>query len=154
MAARSLNHAYSARHRLSAHRVRRERSRSVQFRALTLVRLLPQPVTPSLLALHLALDSRTVSDLVSRLEQSGWVRRGRDLPDRRAVRLELTEEGERMLEKTRVPAIATREDVGGVVAPAEVQPVLKVLRRVRDSCLEKLGYRPGEIFALGPPETE
>ncbi len=154
MAARLLNHAYSVSYRLSEHRLRPYGISPVQFRALTLVRLLPPPVTPSLLALHLALDSRTVSDLVSRLEQSGWVRRVRDLPDRRAVRLELTGEGERVLEKTWRAAIAALEDVWSVVDHAELKPVLRVLRRVRDACLEKLGYRPEEIFALGPPESE
>jgi MarR family multiple antibiotic resistance transcriptional regulator len=154
MAARLLNHAYSVSYRLSEHRLRPYGISPVQFRALTLVRLLPPPVTPSLLALHLALDSRTVSDLVSRLEQSGWVRRVRDLPDRRAVRLELTGEGERVLEKTWRAAIAALEDVWSAVDHAELKPVLRVLRRVRDACLEKLGYRPEEIFALGPPESE
>lgn len=153
-AARLLNHAYSVSYRLSEHRLRPYGISPVQFRALTLVRLLPPPVTPSLLALHLALDSRTVSDLVSRLEQSGWVRRVRDLPDRRAVRLELTDEGEHILEKSWGAAITALEDVWSVVDQAELKPVLRVLRRVRDSCLEKLGYRPEEIFAIGPPESE
>lgn len=152
VAARLLNHAYSVTYRLSEHRLRGVGVSPVQFRALSLVRLLPPPVTPSVLALHLALDSRTVSDLVSRLEQCGWVRRVRDLPDRRAVRLELTETGDKMLAASWAPAIAASAEVWSAVAPEELALVLRVLRRVRDAALEKLGYHPEDIFALGPPE--
>jgi DNA-binding MarR family transcriptional regulator len=152
IAARLLNHAYSVTYRLTEHRLRPLGISPVQFRAVSLTRLLPPPVTPSLLALHLALDSRTVSDLVSRLEQSGWVRRVRDLPDRRAVRLELTDEGESALAAAWGPAMAAIEEVWSAIEPEELRPVLTVLRRVRDASLEKLGYRPGEIFALDPPE--
>jgi DNA-binding MarR family transcriptional regulator len=154
MAQRLLNHAYSVTYRLTEHRLRPLGISPVQFRAVSLTRLLPPPVTPSILALHLALDSRTVSDLVSRLEQCGWVRRVRDLPDRRAVRLELTVEGEAALTEAWGPTIAAAEEVWSAIEPEELRPLLRVLRRVRDASLEKLGYRPEEIFAVGPPEIE
>jgi MarR family transcriptional regulator, multiple antibiotic resistance protein MarR len=154
MAARLLNHAYSVTYRLSEHRLRPFGISPVQWRAVSLTRLLPPPVTPSILALHLALDSRTVSDLVSRLEQCGWVRRVRDLPDRRAVRLELTDEGEAALAAAWGPTIDASNEVWSVVEPDELRVVLRVLRRVRDASLEKLGYRPDEIFALAMPEIE
>jgi len=152
LAARLLNHAYSVTYRLSEHRLRPVGISPVQFRALSLVRLLSPPVTPSVLALHLALDSRTVSDLVSRIEACGWVRRVRDLPDRRAVRLELTEEGESMLGRAWAPAIAVTEEAWSAVPAEELKTVQRALRRVRDTSLEKLGYRPEDIFALAPPE--
>lgn len=154
-AARLLIHAYSVTYRLAEHRLRPAGVSPVQFRALTLVRLLPPPTTPSTLALQLALDSRTVSDLVSRLEQSGWVRRVRDLPDRRAVRLELTEVGETLLADSWGPAMAAYEEGWADIPVADLNCVLRTLRRVRDSTLEKLGYRPEEIYAIGPsPEEE
>ncbi len=150
--ARLLNHAYSVTYRLSEHRLRAAGVSPVQFRALSLVRLLPAPVTPTILALHLALDSRTVSDLVSRLEQCGWVRRVRDLPDRRAVRLELTDEGGKTLSDAWGPAIAASEEIWSVVDEQDLAPALRVLRQVRDAALEKLGYRAEDIFALAPAE--
>jgi DNA-binding MarR family transcriptional regulator len=154
IAGRLLNHAYSVTYRLSEHRLRGVGISPVQFRALSLTRLLPPPVTPSVLALHLALDSRTVSDLVSRLEQCGWVRRVRDLPDRRAVRLELSEEGEKILASAWGPAMAATEDVWSAVPIDELKPFVRVLRTVRDASLEKLGYRAEDIFALGPKDTD
>jgi DNA-binding MarR family transcriptional regulator len=154
VAARLLNHAYSVAYRLSEHRLRPFGISPVQWRALSLTRLLPPPVTPSILALNLALDSRTVSDLVSRLEQCGWIRRVRDLPDRRAVRLELTEEGEAALSGAWGPMMDVSDEVWSVVDTDDLKAVIRVLRRVRDACLEKLGYRTDEIFALALPEIE
>lgn len=153
-AARLLIHAYSVTYRLAEHRLRPAGVSPVQFRALTLVRLLPPPTTPSTLALQLALDSRTVSDLVSRLEQSGWVRRVRDLPDRRAVRLELTEIGEKLLAEAWSPAMAAYEEGWGEIPIRDLNCVLRTLRKVRDSTLEKLGYRPEEIYSIGPSPEE
>lgn len=181
IAARLLNHAYSVTYRLIEHRLKEvgKHPSPVQYRALSLIKLLPPPVTPSVLALHLALDSRTVSDLVSRLEtgskktgkkekgskeqdsddeagneEGGWVRRMRDLPDRRAVRLELTEQGETLLNASWGPAIAAYQEVWSVVEVEELRPVIGVLHRVRDAALEKLGYRAEDIYALGPPELK
>jgi MarR family transcriptional regulator, multiple antibiotic resistance protein MarR len=154
VAARMLNQAYSVSYRLTEHRLRTVGISPVQFRALSLIRLLPPPTTPSVLAIHLALDSRTVSDLVSRLEQSGWVRRVRDLPDRRAVRLELSDEGDRILGLAWSPAIDASDEIWNVVEPHELKSIIRALQRVRDTSLEKLGYRAQDIFALGPPEQD
>lgn len=151
VAARMLNHAYSVTYRLNEHRLRASGVSPVQFRALTLARLLPPPVTPSLLALHLALDSRTVSDLVSRLELNGWIQRVRDLPDRRAVRLELTPVGETVLAGAWAPAVSSFEEAWSVIGEEELTPVIRVLQRVRDASLEKLGYRPEDIYSLALP---
>jgi DNA-binding MarR family transcriptional regulator len=48
---------------------------------------------PHLVAEQLAQQSQTVTGVLDRLERAGYVRRVRDLDDRRAVRLELTEDG-------------------------------------------------------------
>ncbi len=150
LAARLLNQTYSVSYRLIEHRLRGTGVSPAQFRALSLVKLMPPPLTPGLLALHLALDARTASDLIGRLETSGWMRRVRDLPDRRAARLELTDEGEAVLARVWQPSIAALEESWQDVSPADLVPVLQVLNRVRDGCLERLGYSPKDLFALGP----
>ena len=150
IAGRMLNQAFSVTYRLSEHHLRPYGISPVQVRALSTVRLLAPPITPSILALHLALDSRTVSDLVTRLEQCGWLRRVRDLPDRRAVRLELTDDGEEILATAWTPWINSTEDVWNTVSIEALRPVLPVLQQVRDATLGKLGYRTEDIFTLGP----
>lgn len=150
LAARLLNQTYSVAYRLIEHRLRGTCVSPAQFRALSLVKLMPPPLTPGLLALHLALDARTASDLIGRLELSGWMRRVRDLPDRRAARLELTDQGEAVLARAWGPTTAAMNEVWEDVPPDDLLPVVQVLIRVRDHCLERLGYTPREIFALGP----
>jgi len=147
---RLLNQTYSVSYRLIEHRLRGTGVSPAQFRALSLVKLHPGPLTPGLLALHLALDARTVSDLIGRLEHCGWMRRVRDLPDRRAARLELTEEGETVLARVWSPMVQAMEEAWQEVPPEEIVPLLRTLLRVRDTCLERLGYAPHDIFALGP----
>ncbi len=49
---------------------------------------------PHLVAEHLSQQSQTVTGVLDRLERAGHVRRFRDMNDRRAVRLELTDSGE------------------------------------------------------------
>jgi len=149
-AARLLNQTYSVSYRLIEHRLRGTGVSPAQFRALSLVKLMPPPLTPGLLALHLALDARTASDLIGRLELSGWMRRVRDLPDRRAARLELTDEGEAVLARVWTPMIQAMEEAWAEIPPEETVALLQTLLRVRDGCLERLGYSPREIFALGP----
>jgi MarR family transcriptional regulator, multiple antibiotic resistance protein MarR len=153
VAARLLNQAYSVSYRLIEHRLRGAGVSPAQFRALSLVKLVPPPATPGLLALHLTLDARTASDLIGRLEAAGWLRRERDLPDRRAVRLELTPEGEAVLARVWSPMVAAMEEAWHDISAEDVDVVVHTLGRVRDACLERLGYAPSDIFALGPQLT-
>ncbi|MGH2584806.1 MAG: MarR family transcriptional regulator [Dehalococcoidia bacterium] len=150
LAARLLNQTYSVSYRLIEHRLRGTGVSPSQFRALSIVKLMPPPLTPGLLALHMALDARTVSDLIGRLEQCSLMRRVRDLPDRRAARLELTEEGEAMLARVWSPMVQAMEEIWDAIPPEELPPFIRVLITVRDSCLKRLGYTPRDIFALGP----
>jgi DNA-binding MarR family transcriptional regulator len=150
LAARLMNQTYSVSYRLIEHRLRGTGVSLAQFRALSVVKLQPPPLTPGLLALHLALDARTASDLIGRLELSGWMRRVRDLPDRRTARLELTDEGEAVLARVWMPMVEAMEEVWQVVPPDELDRFLRVLNSVRNSCLQRLGHAPTDIFALGP----
>ncbi|MGI8925402.1 MAG: MarR family winged helix-turn-helix transcriptional regulator [Tepidiformaceae bacterium] len=51
---------------------------------------------PNLVATFLSQQSQTVTGVLDRLERAGHVHRFRDLDDRRAVRLELTDSGRRL----------------------------------------------------------
>ncbi len=56
---------------------------------------------PHLVADYLSQQSQTVTGVLDRLERAGHIGRKRDMTDRRAVRLELTESGARLVEKIR-----------------------------------------------------
>lgn len=53
---------------------------------------------PHLVADYLSQQSQTVTGVLDRLERAGHVTRRRDLGDRRAVRLELTDSGRRLVD--------------------------------------------------------
>src|SRR6266540_872015 len=82
-----------------------------QALALNTIRLGEGPMTPSRLAHYLTQETQSVTGLIDRMEKQGWVRRVRDLPDRRAIRLELTDEGVAKLEETVRPGYDTTERV-------------------------------------------
>ncbi len=69
---------------------------------------------PHLVADYLSQQSQTVTGVLDRLERSGYLRRQRDLKDRRAVRLELTDSGARLVAAVR-PALqrSVEEVLGG-----------------------------------------
>ncbi|MFN0145451.1 MAG: MarR family winged helix-turn-helix transcriptional regulator [Dehalococcoidia bacterium] len=56
---------------------------------------------PHLVADYLSQQSQTVTGVLDRLERAGHITRQRDLEDRRAVRLQLTASGERLVGEIR-----------------------------------------------------
>src|SRR5439155_4384461 len=65
-----------------------------QAMALNTIKYGEEPMTPSRLAQYLTQETQSVTGLIDRMEKQGWVRRVRDLKDRRAIRLELTDAGD------------------------------------------------------------
>lgn len=78
---------------------------------------------PHLVADYLSQQSQTVTGVLDRLERAGYVSRRRDLGDRRAVRLELTDSGRRLV---------------AAVSPAVTQHVADVLEGVHESTRTEL----------------
>ena len=72
-----------------------------QVAALDLVARADGPMTVTRLASELGWEQQGLTGLLDRLEKQDLVRRVRDLPDRRAIRLELTEAGEAKLAAAR-----------------------------------------------------
>src|SRR6266540_2249833 len=91
-----------------------------QALALNTIRLGEGPMTPSRLAHYLTQETQSVTGLIDRMEKQGWVRRVRDLPDRRAIRLELTDEGVAKLEETAGPSGATETRIFEQLSPDEL----------------------------------
>ncbi len=54
---------------------------------------------PHLVAAYLSQQSQTVTGVLDRVERAGHITRVRDLSDRRAVRLQLTDSGKSLVEK-------------------------------------------------------
>lgn len=73
---------------------------------------------PHLVADYLSQQSQTVTGVLDRLERAGHVSRQRDLDDRRAVRLQLTESGKALVAAMAPTLERHVRDVLGGVAPS------------------------------------
>jgi DNA-binding MarR family transcriptional regulator len=110
-----------------------------QALALATIKAGPGPVTPSRLAQYLTQETQSVTGLIDRMEKQGWVRRVRDLPDRRAIRLELTPEGEAKLVETAGPSAATESRMFDLLSGAEVEVLSSMLERIYRGAATHLG---------------
>jgi DNA-binding MarR family transcriptional regulator len=77
------------------------------FAVLSLIRL-HQPVTPTVLATEGGYRPTTVRDMVSEMIERGQVRRVENIDDRRSHFLEITPEGERVIDAA-LPVLASVE---------------------------------------------
>ena len=79
------------------------------------------------LGARLRLEKSTVSRLVTQLEGHGWVERGRDPTDGRAIRLRLTEAGRRVADQVAAARAGHYATLLERIPPAERERVLHAL---------------------------
>ncbi|NBE07466.1 MarR family winged helix-turn-helix transcriptional regulator [Paragemmobacter ruber] len=77
----------------------------------------------------LFLESNTLTPLLKRLEQAGWISRGRDKADERQVRLHLTDAGRALQDKAAPVPLCFLENTGLSADQAtDLRDVLAILR--------------------------
>jgi MarR family transcriptional regulator, organic hydroperoxide resistance regulator len=86
--------------------------------------------TVGVLGEKLFLESNTLTPILKKLEQLGYLRRRRDPADERQVRLSLTVAGRRLLEKDPAASLADATGLG-----AEFPAVQQTVARLRDNLL-------------------
>jgi MarR family transcriptional regulator, organic hydroperoxide resistance regulator len=86
--------------------------------------------TVSVLGEKLFLESNTLTPILKKLEQMGYIRRHRDPTDERHVRLSLTPAGRRLIEKDLGAPLAGATGLGD-----EFAVVQKTVTRLRDNLL-------------------
>jgi MarR family transcriptional regulator for hemolysin len=85
------------------------------------------------LAHAVGIEGPTLTRHLDGLEENGIVRRVRDGSDRRAVRVELTAEGERLFQTLRQAVIAFNRDLTAGLTEAELERVRKTLARLEQN---------------------
>ena len=85
------------------------------------------------LARAVGIEGPTLTRHLDGLEDSGIVRRVRDGADRRAVRVELTAEGERLFQTLRHAVIAFNRDLTAGLTETELERVRKTLGRLEQN---------------------
>jgi DNA-binding MarR family transcriptional regulator len=89
-----------------------------------------QPTRLGVVADHLRVAPRSATEVVDGLEERGLVRRLPDATDRRAVLVELTDEGRDLLEKLEVARSEQSAAHLSVLTPREQEQLTRLLRKL------------------------
>ena len=120
-----------------------------QALALTAVETAPQPLLLSGLATRLLQEAQSVTSLADRLERAGLARRVHDLPDRRAIRLELTDAGRAKVAEVRPLLQRAAKQIYGDLGTERARMLRETLASLYGACRDYPGVRLPEF-----PEPE
>lgn len=103
-----------------------------QARVLAVLHFADGPVKPSLVATLLFQETQSITGILHRIETRGWVRRLPDPNDRRAVGLELTENGREITEEiVRISESLYDDMFGSILSAADKRTLESILKKVR-----------------------
>ena len=103
-----------------------------QARVLAVLHYADGPIKPSLVATLLFQETQSITGILHRIEARGWVRRLPDPNDRRAVGLELTDQGREITEQIIKISEELYEDMFGTTLNAtDKKSIETILRKVR-----------------------
>ena len=99
----------------------------VQFAALNAVMTSPN-IDQRTLAASIGFDTSTLGGVVDRLEARGWMQRQVSVQDRRARWLQVTPEGQRLLQEVSAAVVATQERILAPLPEDERKEFLRMLK--------------------------
>jgi len=103
-----------------------------QARVLAVLHFASGPIKPSLVATLLFQETQSITGILHRIESRGWVRRLPDPNDRRAVGLELTDDGREITnEIMRISDELYGDMFGTVLSVTDKKTVEGILKKVR-----------------------
>jgi DNA-binding MarR family transcriptional regulator len=88
------------------------------------------PLPPSQIAKQIMVNSSTVTGIIDRLEQKGFVERSRVSPDRRVITISLTEKGKTLAEHAPPPLQKKIVEGLGKLPTREVDEIIKALGKL------------------------
>jgi DNA-binding MarR family transcriptional regulator len=100
--------------------------------ALQVIGTADGPVTATQLASYMGQERQSMTGLIDRMESKGWIARMRDLPDRRAIRLELTPSGSSKLDE---------------ITPVSFNAVVQIFDRFGDATLQAMVQTFQDVYA-------
>lgn len=115
-----------------------------QHAVLIAIKYIGSPVTISMVSRWLDRNPNTISLIVDRMVRAGLVKRIRDMPDRRAVRLVITDKGQTIFDQATVSGWKLIQDLLFDTEPGELSKLVELLETVRGKCYQYL--YPGEVM--------
>ncbi|MBV4457738.1 MarR family transcriptional regulator [Pseudomonas sp. COR58] len=86
--------------------------------------------TPAELCRHLSLDSGSMTRMLDRLEQKGFLIRQRSEDDRRQVRLKLTEQGQQLADRLPQIGADAMNELAGAITSDELVTLQYILKKI------------------------
>ena len=86
--------------------------------------------TPAELCRHLSLDSGSMTRMLDRLEQKGFLARQRSEADRRQVQLVLTEQGQQLTDRLPEIGADAMNELAGAITPEELKSLEQILKKI------------------------
>ena len=102
---------------------------AAQFKVLIIVTQY-QVDTPAELCRYLGLDSGSMTRMLDRLEQKGFLARQRSEADRRQVQLVLTEQGQQLTDRLPEIGADAMNELAGAITPEELKTLEQILKKI------------------------
>jgi len=115
-----------------------------QHAVLMAIKYISDPVKPTDIAGWLDRRPNNISLMIKRMEKSGLVKRIRDLPDGRSVRIVMTKKGERMLDQATVRRWKLILEILSDFSQDELQTLTRLMEKVRGKAFHYL--QPGDVM--------
>lgn len=121
--------------------------------ALEVIGTAPDVVTATQLAGYMGQERQSMTGLIDRMEMKAWLERVRDLPDRRAIRLRLTEAGQRKLEEILPITFRSVVSIFSKFSDDELRAMSRTFEGVYDAAATQPGMDLPAVFE-GEPVAE
>jgi len=141
-----LTQAREAMYKARQHELRRYNLSPRQSAVLFIIRAIGDKVTPAEISRWLLRESHSVSEIISRMEKQGLLKKARDLDRKNLVRIELTKKGSEAYNQA-----IKRESIHKIMpalSDEERRQFSSTLRTIRDRALKESGK---EIEVPFPP---
>ncbi|MFO7773238.1 MAG: MarR family transcriptional regulator [Dehalococcoidia bacterium] len=109
-----------------------------QYSVLLAMKCLDEPVRPTDVGRWVGHKVNTVSMIVDRMFEAGLLRRERDLPDRRSVRLVITDKGEKAFEAATPEVSRLIEEIMSQLSYEDSLTLVRLLETLKEKALNCL----------------
>lgn len=103
------------------------------------------PIIITDLAPSLFRSINSISSIIYRMEENGLVEKVRDLKDRRAIRLNITEKGEETFNNALKPSRKLIKEVFSAFTDEERQTLLLLMKKMKTKVIEEYGIREVKV---------
>ena len=113
-----------------------------------------EAVTATQLAGYMGQERQSMTGLIDRMEMKHWLARVRDLPDRRAIRLQLTEAGRRKLDEIQPITFRAVVQIFSRFNEDELRAMSRTFESVYDAAATQPGMDLPAVFELTVEENQ